>query len=185
MSLDNKPKGKKIHTRNIEISTYDRGEGNILVEGRLKDDVLIPIYVSGEKRPPHMVHQMVIQLLIECSSLTIREITVTMPGIPYDYCRETADSLKAVKGLKIAPGFTSKVKKLLGESKKCLHLTTLLNAIVPAVMQGYWIYNGGEPDDDSISSDTIDNYLIDTCWVWRKDGPLIKRIREGENWPLE
>jgi len=182
MSLDNQHKGEKIHTRNIEISTYKYGEGDILVEGTLKDDVLIPIYVSGKQRPPHMVHQMVIQLLVECSTLTIKEIKVAMPGIPYDYCLETADSLNAIKGLKIAPGFTSKVKKILSENKRCLHLTTLLHAIAPAVMQGYWIYNGGEPNDNSVSSDTIENYLVDTCWVWRKDGPLVDRIKqEGES----
>ena len=185
MSLDNQQKGKKIHTRTIEISSYDCGDGNILVEGELKDDVLIPIYVSGKKCQPHTVHNMVIRLLVACSSLTIKEIKVAMPGIPYDYCLETADSLYAIKGLKIAPGFTAKVKKILGKSKRCLHLTTLLHAIAPAVMQGYWIYNGGEPNGDSVSSDTIDNYLVDTCWAWRKDGPLIDRIKQGENWPLE
>jgi hypothetical protein len=32
------------------------------------------------------------------------------------------------------PGFTSKVKKILGESKRCLQLITLLLAMAPAVI---------------------------------------------------
>jgi hypothetical protein len=177
MISDNQHKGKKIHSRNIEISTYEYDEENIIVEGELKEDLLIPIYVSGKKRRPHTVHHMVIKMLIDCSSLTIKEIIVEMPGIPYDWCTETSDSLDSIKGLKIAPGFTSKVRKIVGESKKCSHLTTLLLAIAPAVMQGYWIYNARKPSGGKVPSGMMENYLIDTCWVWRKDGPLVGRLK--------
>ncbi len=180
MSLDNQRKGKKIHTRNIEISTYEYGEKNILVEGQLKEDTLTPIYVSGKKRPPHTVHHMVVQMVIECSSLTIKEIKVEMPGIPYDWCQETSNSLDAIKGLKIAPGFTRKVKKILSESKKCSHLTTLLFAIAPAVMQGFWIFNAGKPSGDVVSPAIVKNYLVDTCWVWRKEGPLASQSTQKD-----
>jgi len=65
----NSNKGRKIHTRNIEICTYETGTENIIVEGRLKEDRLIPFYHNfGEKHPPQTVHNMVIQMLVECSS---------------------------------------------------------------------------------------------------------------------
>jgi hypothetical protein len=176
MHNDNQHKGKKIHTRNIEIATYEYDEENIVVEGILKDDLLIPIYVSGKERQPHSPHHMIIQILIEHSSLTIKNINVEMPTVPYDWCRETSDSLDPIKGLKIEPGFTSKVKKILRESKRCLHLTTLLLAIVPTVMQGYWTYNARKPSGGVVSPDVMDNYLLDTCWVWRRDGSRSKRL---------
>jgi len=169
---------KKIHTRNIEISTYEYDAENIVVEGILKDDVLIPIYVSGKKRQPHTPHHMKIQILIECSSFIIRKINVEMPTIPYDWCKETTDSLDAIKGLKIEPGFTSKVKKILREGKRCLHLTTLLLAIVPTVMQGYWTFNARKSGAGEVPSGIIEDYLIDTCWVWRKDGPRVKGFKK-------
>ncbi len=178
MILDNRKKGKKIHSRNIEISTYEYDEENIVFEGKLQDDTLIPMYVSGEIRHPHTPHHMIIRMLIECSSLTIKEIKVEMPGIPYDWCVETSNSLNEIKGLKIAPGFTSKVRKKLSENKKCLHLTTLLLSMTQAVLQGYWVFNTRKPTSGGVSSDVVENYLIDTCWVWRKDGPLVNRLKQ-------
>lgn len=173
---DNSYKRKKIHSRNMKISTYEYDEKNMVVEGKLEEDILIPVYISGKKRQPHTVHHMVIRMFIECPSLTIKNITVEMPGIPYDECMETADSLDRIKGLKIAPGFTSKVIKILGENKRCLHLKTLLLAIAPTVLQGYWTFNVRKPSSGVVAPDVLDNYLIDTCWVWRKDGPRSRRL---------
>ncbi len=180
MHNDNQHKGKKIHTRNIEISTYEYDEKNIVVEGILKDDLLIPIYVSGKERQPHSPHHMIIKILIEHSSLTIKNINVEMPTVPYDWCRETSDSLDPIKRFNIQPCETAKVKKILGENKRCLHLTTLLLAIVPTVMQGYWTYNARKPNAADAPSGMIENYLIDTCWVWRNDGPLVNRSKQKD-----
>jgi len=171
---------RKIHTRNIEISTYEYDEENFVVEGILKDDLLIPMYVSGEERQPHSPHHIIIQMLIESSSLIIKKINVEMPTVPYDWCKETSASLGPIKGLKIEPGFTSKAKKILREGKKCLHLTTLLLAIVPTVMQGYWTYNARKPSAADVPSGMIENYLTDTCWVWRKDGPRVKMLNSSK-----
>lgn len=180
MNLVEQCEGGKIHTRNIEISTYEYDDENIVVEGVLKDDVLIPMYVSGETRPPHSPHHMSIQMLIESSSLIVKDIAVQMPAVPYKWCKETADSLDPVKGLKIEPGFTSTVRKILREGKRCLHLTTLLFAIVPTVMQGVWTYNVRKPKAAGIPSGMIENYLVDTCWVWRKGGPRVKMLKGSQ-----
>jgi Protein of unknown function (DUF2889) len=177
MNLIDRCRDRKIHTRNIEISTYEYDDEHVVVEGILKDDLLIPVYVTGKEKPPYSPHHMIVQLLIECPSLIIKEINVEMPAIPYEWCKETADSPDRIKGLKIEPGFTSKVKKILGQSKRCLHLTTLIFAIIPTVMQGYWTYNARKPGDDDIPSEMINHYLIDTCWVWRKDGPRVKMLK--------
>ncbi|MEE8552924.1 MAG: DUF2889 domain-containing protein [Desulfobacterales bacterium] len=178
MGLDNQYKGRKIHARNIEISTYEYDDEYIVVEGELKEDALIAIYISGEKHQPHTVHHMIIRMLIECSSLTIKEINVEMPGIPYDECIETSNSLDMIKGMRISPGFTSKVKKSLKGNKRCVHLTTLLLAMAPAAMQGFWVYSGREPGGNGVSSDMIKGYLIDSCWVWRRDGELVSWLKQ-------
>jgi len=44
MSALDSSKGRKIHTRNIEISTYESDGENIIVEGILKEDRLISFY---------------------------------------------------------------------------------------------------------------------------------------------
>ena len=84
------------------------------------------------------------------------------------------NSLDKIKGLTIAPGFTSKVKKIAGGTKGCVHLTTLLLSMAPAVLQGYWIFESRGNQGNEESTFEIEKYLIDTCWAWRKDGPLVK-----------
>jgi hypothetical protein len=172
MISDNHHTRRKLHARNIEIFTYEYDEKSIIAEGVLKENIKVPVYVSGRKHPPRILHHMVIQMRIECSSLTILDIRVEMSGAPYEACKETAGSLDAIKGLRIAPGFTSKVRKILGNNKRCLHLTTLLLAMAPAVMQGYKVFNDTQPKGGDIPSDVMENYVVDSCWVWRKGGDL-------------
>ena len=81
-------KGEKIHTRNMEISTYDGGENHIIVEGQLRDDRLVSTYhISGKKRPPQNVHHMIVQIGIDCASLTIDDVHADMPGVPIRIAR--------------------------------------------------------------------------------------------------
>jgi len=53
MNLVDPCRDRKIHTGNIEIATYEYDEEHIVMEGILKDDLLIPIYVSGKEKQPH------------------------------------------------------------------------------------------------------------------------------------
>ena len=84
------------------------------------------------------------------------------------------NSLDKIKGLNIAPGFTSKVKKIAGGIKGCVHLTTLRLSMAPAALQGYWIFEVRDEHRSENSVLDIEKYLVDTCWAWRKDGPLVK-----------
>ena len=170
-------KGKKIHTRDIDIATYECGDEKIIVEGKLKDDRLITSYpISGQTRHPGAVHNMTIQMLIECSTITIQEMHVEMPCVPHEECVETSEGLSKIKGLKISPGFTSNVKRALGGKRGCLHLTTLVLAMAPAIIQGIWVHRNRKPGENKMSPDFLDTYLIDTCWVWRKEGPLSNEL---------
>ena len=53
MLNDNQHKGKEIHTRNMEIFTYEYDEKNIVVKGNLKEDILMP---AGAGMPPLLNH---------------------------------------------------------------------------------------------------------------------------------
>lgn len=179
MSLLKRSSSRKIHTRTIEMSTYETDKGDIIVEGILKDNRLIPYYrPSGEKRPPHTVHHMVIRMRIGASSFSIEDIEAEMPEIPQDECPQTSENLLKIKGMKIAPGFTEKVKKRLGGINGCSHLTALVHAMASAAVQGIWVYNSRKPENAGMSLDMLDEYLINTCWVWRKDGPLETRLKK-------
>ncbi len=174
---------EKIHNRNLDISSHIVDDKHILITGELKEKNLITIYErSGERIEPNVFHHMQIQLLVKMSELKIVDLNVKIPSAPEnDVCREMENSLDAIKGLVIAPGFISKVKKLAGGIKGCVHLTTLLLSMAPAVLQGYWIFGAREKDRQEYSEFDIVEYLIDTCWAWRKDGPIVEKFKTKRN----
>ncbi|MBW2369908.1 MAG: DUF2889 domain-containing protein [Deltaproteobacteria bacterium] len=173
---------EKIHNRNLDISSYVVDEKHMLIVGELKEGNSVTTYeIPGKSQEPAIFHHMQIQLLIEGAELKIKDIRVEIPGVPHGaICREMESSLDEIKGLKIAPGFTSKVKKLAGGVKGCVHLTTLLLAMAPAAVQGYWIFETRTPHESEKPPLDNEKYLFDTCWAWRKGGPLTRRLnRKG------
>lgn len=171
-------KGERLHSRSMEIVTYACDVDHIIIEGRLKDDRLVETYhISGERRLPQTVHDMTIQVQINCSTLSIEDIHAKMPSVPNEECNQTSETLNKLKGMRISPGFTSRVKRAIGGKRGCLHLTTLVLAMAPAIMQGFWVHGSRSPEGRHITPDLIENYLVDTCWVWRREGDLIDKIR--------
>jgi hypothetical protein len=179
MSSLEKMKKEKVHTRKVDIVTYDCDKDSIIVEGTLKDDRLHSYYtILGKKRPPTTLHNMKITLLVDSKSLSIKEVEVDMPEVPEDECPEASKSIHQIKGLNIARGFTMKVKKMLGGTRGCSHLTTLLLMMAPAALQGNFARTAREPFPERMNADHIKAVLGDTCRAWRNDGPLMKEIEE-------
>jgi hypothetical protein len=55
-----KTKGQKIHTRQIDIDTYEGTSDSIQVEGILRDERLPDAYrPTGEIYPPGTIHHMI------------------------------------------------------------------------------------------------------------------------------
>lgn len=170
---------KKIHGRIIEISTYAHESDAVVVEGRLTDNRLRPTwYLSGECRPPGIVHDMVIRMIVRGPGLAIEAIDVEMQTVPKADCREIVDALQQVVGMKIRAGFTEKIKSALGGAKGCSHLVALLLSMAPAAVQGAWAAMAQNPVDRASVSGTALKFLENTCHVWRSDGPALKELRE-------
>jgi len=178
-----KSKGKKLHTRNIEVATYDYDGQRIIVEGRLKDDRFHDSYsMTGEKFPRGVIHHMVIRLLVNCSNLLIEDVDVDMISVPRKACRETIDCLATIKGMAITKGFTLKVKKIAGGNKGCTHLVELLRAMAPAVFQGFAAHQAQKPASfDSDQAKMTLQFLVNTCHAWREDGPFVEMFKKNIN----
>jgi hypothetical protein len=178
-----KSKGEKLHTRNIKVTTYDYDGQKIIVEGFLKDDRFQESRViTGEKFPSGVIHHMAIRLLVNCSNLLIEDIDVDLLSVPREACRETIGCLAPIKGLTITKGFTAKVKKLIGGKKGCTHLEELILAMAPAAIQGYATYQSRKPvvfDPDY--EKMILEFLVNSCRVWREDGPFVEMLKKKLN----
>jgi hypothetical protein len=174
-------KGKKLHTRTIEVTTYDYDGQRIIVEGFLKDERFQESHVlTGETFPRGVVHHMVIRLLVNCSNLMIEDVEVDLLAVPREVCRETLDCLAPLKGMTIARGFTANVKKLAGGSKGCTHLVELIQAMAPAVFQGFGAHQSrNRANVTAARARMIYQYLVNTCRTWREDGPYVERVKKN------
>ena len=170
---------QKIHTRRIDVATYEGGSDFIVVEGVLKDERLTASYrPTGETRPPGTVHHMIIRMKVRGSKLIIEDIDVEMPTVPRQECLETLNSLEPLKGIPIVSGFTNRVKDLVGGTSGCAHLVALITAMAPAAVQGAWAAISSKPRDPGTILPGAVERIKDTCRVWRSDGPLVKEIEQ-------
>jgi hypothetical protein len=169
---------RDIHQRHIAITTKECGPGLLLVTGELKEDRLVPYAgVDGGSRPPHTVHHMIVRIRVDAASLTIEHIDAEMPATPHRACPETGATVKALEGWQVAPGFSRRVKRALGGARGCSHLTALLLAMAPAVVQGFWVHRRRESGGAAVPEELLERYLLDTCRVWRRDGPLARKVQ--------
>lgn len=172
-------KGKIIHNRKIDITTYEGDFDSVIVEGVLHDERLVDTYrPTGDTHPPGTVHHMIIRMEIKGPKLVIEDIEVEMPTIPYKACLESQGCLNQLKGMPIVAGFTTKVKNLVGGRKGCCHLLSLLTAMAPAAVQGAWSAVIQKPVEQETYLDMAFKRVKNTCWVWREDGPLIREWKE-------
>jgi len=170
--------GNKIHTRQIDIATYEGASDSVIVEGILNDERLFDMHMAtGEISPPGTIHHMVIRMEVAGPQLMIKDIEVEMPTIPHEDCLQTQSCLDSIRGLHIVSGFTAKVKRAVGGTKGCYHLVALLTAMAPAAVQGAWSRMTKEPIEPEIFVPMAIKRMKNTCWLWREDGPLVERLK--------
>ena len=170
---------EKIHTRSIDIAVYPQGGGKLIVEGVLKDQRPCKSHLmTGETRPPGILHHMIVRMVVTGPDLVIEDIEAELPQTPRDECRETEDSLQPVIGMSISAGFTHRVKAALGGPSGCSHLAALLLAMAPAAVQGFWSNLVRTPYNPADTSEKAMAVILDTCHVLRADGPAVKKYRK-------
>ncbi len=170
-------KGQKIHTRRIDIATYEGGPDSVIVEGILRDERLFRSYpLTGEVLEPGTVHHMIIRMEVRGPQLTIVDIEVEMPTTPHELCVQVRECLAPVKGLSIVAGFTARLKKIAGGPRGCTHLVSLLTAMAPAAVQGSWSAMTRQPLNSKDHIPMVIKRVQNSCWLWREDGPLIEKL---------
>lgn len=179
MSYLDQCSNQNIHNRNIDISTYAWDGEHVLLVGELKEQRYVGfIDFVGERKTAGIYHHMKIELLIDSKTMTIKDVAVSLPKIPREDCLVMSNSLDQIKGLDITRGFTTKIRKMVGGNKGCVHLNTLLLAMGPAAVQGAWIHNSLKRDENDRHDPETSSKLVDSCWTWRKNGPLVASLGE-------
>ena len=174
-------KQNRIHQRVLDMSTYALDDEKVVVEGVLRDERFRPIYeLSGQRSEKGVIHHMIIRLLIGGTPLRILDAEAEMPHIPAPLCLTTRESVRKVVGLKIKSGFGARVHKLIGGVQGCAHLTHLLVVMVQEALHGYWTHKMRKPEPPPASLEDVEglSYLLNSCSLWREDGPIMQEIKE-------
>jgi len=179
-SLRENMTGKPIHSRTLDLKTYPLDGDKIIVEGWLKDERFKRGYgLDGKARKEGLVHYMAVRLLVGGMPPTILNAEAEMPHVPHELCHSTEDGIKKVIGLAIKSGFGEVVHKKIGGVEGCAHLAHLVMVMGQEAVHGYWTHKLAIQPPDPRPFEEIEDlsYVINSCSLWREDGPLHREIK--------
>jgi hypothetical protein len=165
-----------VHDRELSIRTYDLGDHYILIEGCLIDH-RYRRRTDETQEGSKLVHDMIVRLKVRGPEMVIEEAQAEMSHHPMEGCTEVLPWIPNLEGLRIASGFTMKVREIIGDIKGCAHLTSLVMAMGPSAVQGYWAAYGVERAKMSLHEEALTK-IINTCYLWREDGPIIRELQK-------
>ncbi len=179
-----------LHERSYVVRVYRRHPTEIVARGTMRDEKPPGLYVADDPEPL-TIHQMTVELAVEYPSLTIVGVDVQFGTHPHAGCPGIAATYGGLVGLSISRGFTHKTRELFGGPRGCTHVTALLQAMAPAVVQSTWSMHirnqlDDAPDDDvraeAPAKDLAARQLLNvgTCHIWAEDGEHVALVRKGE-----
>lgn len=170
-----------VHERRMELRTCPVGEDQVVVEGWLRDERMVQgYYWDGTVRLPGVVHHIGVWLLVGDWPLRILEAEAEMRKVPQELCPTVQDTVKKVVGLTIESGFSGRVLDRVGRVEGCTHMAYLIMAMGPAAVHGYWTHKSRErrPVPRSLEEFPGLHMLVNSCMLWREEGPLIHKVRD-------
>ena len=167
-----------LHVRSIRVEAAEHGDRELVVTGTLTDERPR----GGEKwfgvEGPRIIHQMRLSLRVRHADLVITAVEGGMEAHPYRICPDAVPSLQRLVGVSVRQGFTRAVNERLGRQRGCAHLTALVHAMAPVVVQAAGVAFA-EPDEPVVPDERA-LWVIDTCQAWREDGVLHRLVRAGD-----
>jgi hypothetical protein len=175
-------KRELIHTRKITVNCYETDEERMIIEGYLTDERLFPyiIHALNEKHDAGLMHHITLTMELSIPQMKIVSMKAEMPVVPDNGCRDIKKAVEMLVGLRIRPGFTNETRKILGKASGCLHLTNLILSMSSAAVQGVWSYYSRVREGRGAPPlpRTDRSMLLNSCYMWRDDGPFVERIRQ-------
>ena len=147
---------------------------------------------------PLVIHDMIVDLLIQTPQFEIIEVETQMETRPFGICSDILDDYQQLVGVSIARGYSRKVKELFGGPGGCAHIGALLLAMGPVAIQASWsqvTLHDDLADRLEIASDPKERERrlrmnTNTCHVWAEDGPQLTAVELGRSplrpeWEIE
>jgi Protein of unknown function (DUF2889) len=183
------PVGRQhLHTRRVTCQGFFREDGLWDIEGRITDEKTYEQANEwrGPIKPGEYVHDMSIRLTLD-HKFTIVDVEAVTDKSPYRICGEVAPDFKKLIGLRIGGGFHREVRARLGGVHGCTHIVELLGPVATTAFQT--VSSGKARELNRAHRARLDHkikpeagsksrrkpYVIDTCYAWASDGPVVKR----------
>lgn len=167
-----------VHTRRIECCGYRREDDLWDIEGSLIDTRTEEMETFGRGRiaPGEHLHEMWLRMTVD-SDLVVRAIEAKTIHAPYPGCASFPDRFGKLVGQRIEPGWTAKVRLLLGGRWGCTHLVELLGPLATTAVQTVYAWRGetGDHLEDSVAPPED---FINTCHTLAEGSEVVHRL-----WP--
>ena len=174
-----------VHTRQIVCKGYHRNDGLWDIEGSLVDtrNEEMETFGRGKIPPGEHLHEMWLRMTVD-SELTVQAIEAKTVFAPYPACPNFPDRFDKLVGERIEPGWTAKVRLILGGRRGCTHLVELLGPLATTAVQTVYAWRGETaghlPDSVSPPDD-----FINTCHALAEDSSVVARLWPGLGQPAQ
>ncbi len=175
-----------VHNREYRVQSYRLSKDRILIQGALRDQKPPGMFIPDDPEPM-TIHHMVVEIEVSFPQLEILAARTNFDTFPQESCPEIIQHYDKLVGLSFTRGFTHRVRDLFGGPRGCSHTTALLQAMAPVAVQsrtGFEIYSAleeGKPHPFYSDEPRSDDWrrLVNTCHVWREDGPRVEGYEAG------
>jgi Protein of unknown function (DUF2889) len=172
-----------VHTRSIVCRSFLRDDGLVDVEGRFIDTRPFEYQSEWRGTTPAgaALHHMQLRVTLD-SRRHIVALTSAMPSTPYKGCDEVNINFQRLVGLSIGRGFRKEMLARLGGSEGCTHVLGLLTAMSAAAIQSFTssYYAPRKPGGPKPIRVFNLDAMVDSCYSYRNDGPLVRDMRAAE-----
>lgn len=164
---------EELHFRRVDMRGYRRSDGLYEVTGQITDrkthEFKSP---NGSRVVPagEAVHDMGVTLVYDTDML-VHEVHAFTSAAPYGDCFDAGPTLQVLKGLRMAGGWGSEVRKRLGGAKSCTHLMDILIPMATTAYQTLTMVRAGRPDVLTPEGKPV---KIDSCYAYGANRSLVK-----------
>ncbi len=176
---------ERLHTRQIECQGFQRTDGLWDIEAHMTDrkTYSFPSDERGEVTAGTPIHDMWVRVTLD-DDFHIRAIEAVTDASPYQLCPAITPNFQRLVGLRIGPGFNTRVRERLGGVEGCTHLVELMGPLATTAFQTIFSAKHREQRERGNRREKAPDQprkrprLIDTCHAFASDSPVTKR-----NWP--
>jgi hypothetical protein len=178
MSLPAPAPRRHLHTRTIRCDGYLRDDGLWDIEAQIVDTKAYRYTepFRGVREPGSAVHDMIVRLTVD-STMTVRDIAVSIEAHPYATCLEAVPAFQSLIGARIGKTWRRAVNDAVAGTKGCTHVRELL---FPMATVAFQTVNGwpedGEAPTSAPRSGKIDPSFLNGCKAWADDGMVVATL---------